>query len=130
MVSRSQDWFRQAVRDLEMGRSALKDGFYEWACFAAHQAAEKAVKALHQKLGNEVWGHSVTRLLKLLPEEFSPPKEMIEGAKELDQHYIPSRYPNMHPEGAPLDYYTREQARRALSHAERIIEWVREAIQA
>jgi len=29
-------------------------GHYEWACFAAHQAAEKALKAVYQSLGP--WG--------------------------------------------------------------------------
>ncbi|MDK2465258.1 MAG: HEPN domain-containing protein [Candidatus Korarchaeota archaeon] len=125
MVSRSGDWFRQAVRDLEFAKRALEDGFYEWACLIAHQAAEKAVKALHQMLGNEVWGHSVSRLLQALPEESRPPRELVEMAKELDQHYIPSRYPNAHPEGAPMDYYTREQAERAISYASEILEWVR-----
>ncbi|MEM2815815.1 MAG: HEPN domain-containing protein [Candidatus Bathyarchaeia archaeon] len=31
----------------------LELGDYEWACFAAHQAAEKAVKALYKALGLE-----------------------------------------------------------------------------
>jgi len=125
MVSRSEDWLRQAARDLEFAKKALEDGFYEWACLIAHQAAEKAVKALHLRLGNEAWGYSVSRLLLALPEESSPPRELVERAKELDQHYIPSRYPNAHPGGAPMDYYTREQAERAVSYAGEILEWVR-----
>ena len=64
MVSRAEDWLRQALRDLEHARRSLKFGDYEWACFAAQQAAEKSVKALYQKLGIEVWGHSVSRMLK------------------------------------------------------------------
>jgi len=39
---RSRDWFAQAERDLEHARSAQREGRHEWACFAAHQAAEKA----------------------------------------------------------------------------------------
>jgi HEPN domain-containing protein len=50
MVSRASDWFRQALRDLEHAIRSLEQGDYEWACFAAHQASEKAVKALYQKL--------------------------------------------------------------------------------
>ena len=45
MPSRYLDWWRQAERDLQHARHALEDEDYEWACFAAHQAAEKAVKA-------------------------------------------------------------------------------------
>jgi HEPN domain-containing protein len=47
MPNRSLDWFRQAQRDLEQAEASLLDDRHEWACFAAHQAAEKAVKALH-----------------------------------------------------------------------------------
>ncbi|RLG44972.1 MAG: DNA-binding protein [Thermoproteota archaeon] len=130
MVSRSSDWLRQALRDLELAEEALRGGFYEWTCFASQQAAEKAVKALHQKLGAEVWGHSVSRLLAVLPKQHEPPRQLIDKAKELDQHYILARYPNLHLEGSPMDYYTEEQARRAVSYAREIIDWVSEIVQA
>ncbi len=125
MVSRAWDWFRQALKDLRHARISLENGDYEWACFAAHQAAEKAVKALYYKLGIEVWGHSVSRMLANLPDEYKPQPGLIDKAKELDRHYIPSRYPNFHPEGAPMDYYTRIDALRAIKYAEEVIEFVR-----
>ncbi|RLF14727.1 MAG: DNA-binding protein [Thermoprotei archaeon] len=125
MVSRAEDWLRQALRDLEHAKRSAIHGDYEWACFAAQQAAEKAVKALYQRLGVEVWGYSISRMLEALPSEHKPSRELIDKAKELDRHYIPTRYPNFHPEGAPLDYYTEEDARRAIKHAEEVIEHCR-----
>jgi len=101
---------------------------FEWACLAAQQAAEKAVKALYQKLGIEVWGYSVSRMLAHLPDKYKPPESLIDKAKELDRHYVPTRYPNFHPEGAPLDYYTKEDARRAVKYAEEITEYCRSKI--
>lgn len=47
MADRSKDWLKQALRDLEHAKSSMENEYYEWACFASHQAAEKAVKALH-----------------------------------------------------------------------------------
>ena len=47
MTDRSQDWLAQAERDLDQARASRNDGRHEWACFAAQQSAEKAVKALH-----------------------------------------------------------------------------------
>jgi len=128
LVSRARDWLRQALRDLEHARRSMEFGDFEWACFAAQQAAEKAVKALYQKLGIEVWSHSVSRMLAHLPNNYKPSEELIDKAKELDRHYVPTRYPNFHPEGAPLDYYTKEDARRAVKYAEEIIEYCRSKI--
>ena len=119
---------RQALKDLGHAKKSIGLGDYEWSCFAAQQAAEKAVKALYQSLRIEVWGHSVSRMLESLPNEFKPIEELIDKAKELDRHYIPSRYPNFHPEGAPLDYYTRRDAERAVKYAEEIIEFCRNKI--
>jgi len=39
--------------------------------------------------------------------------------------YIPTRYPNLHPEGAPIDYYTRADAERAMRYAGEILEFCR-----
>jgi HEPN domain-containing protein len=46
----------QAEGDLEHAKHDLQGGFYDWACFSAQQAAEKAVKAVLQGMGAEVWG--------------------------------------------------------------------------
>ncbi|ABL78992.1 HEPN domain-containing protein [Thermofilum pendens] len=71
------------------------------------RGAEKVVKALYQCLGIEIWGYSVSKMLEHLPSELKPSQEIIDASKELDRHYIPTRYPNAHVEGAPMDYYTR-----------------------
>lgn len=122
-MMRTRDWFRQADKDLQHARRAKDGGDFEWACFAAQQAAEKAVKALYQSIHVDAIGHSISRMLQDLPASLAPPAEVVERAKELDRHYIPSRYPNFHPEGAPLDYYTVEDARRAVEGAEKIVEF-------
>jgi len=125
VVSRARDWMRQALRDLAHAERSLEMGDYEWACFAAQQAAEKAVKALYESRNMEVWGHSVSRMLESLPGGLKPNGDLIDKAKELDRHYIPTRYPNFHSEGAPLDYYTKSDAERAVKYAREVIEFCR-----
>lgn len=125
MPERSGDWLRQAERDLAQAESSRREGRHEWACFAAHQAAEKAIKALHLRLGQDAWGHVAARLLEALPPRIDVPPEVVEAARVLDNYYIPSRYPNAHPEGAPFEHYGPLQSEGALAHARQIIEFAR-----
>jgi len=119
--NRSKDWLSQAIRDLDQARSSQSEGRHEWACFAAHQAAEKAVKALHLLLGQEAWGHVVARLLAELP--FTTPEDVIDKARVLDNFYIPTRHPNGHPEGAPFEHYGSIQSEAAIRYRGEIIEF-------
>lgn len=128
MPSRSADWFRQAERDLAHARHAAECGDHEWACFAAQQAAEKAVKAVFEHLHGEGWGHVISRLLKALPAEVGVPSELLEAALRLDKLYIPTRYPNGFDSGAPGDFYTAGEAQMAIEDAGKIIEFCRRAI--
>ncbi len=101
---------------------------HEWACFAAQQAAEKAVKALHLHHGQEAWGHAVARLLAELPAAAAPPPDLVEQGKVLDNFYVPTRYPNGHPEGAPFEHFGPIQSGEALRHAGEILEFVRHSL--
>ena len=122
MTDRSQDWFAQAERDLEQAQASQNDGRHEWACFAAQQSAEKAVKALHLSLNQEAWGHVVARLLNELPLEV--PQFLIEKAKVIDGFYIPTRYANGHPEGPPFEHYGIIQSTDAINYAAEILKFV------
>lgn len=123
MADRSVNWFAQAERDLEQAKSSQREGRHEWACFAAQQSSEKAVKALHLFLKQEAWGHVVARLLHELPVSVS--EDLIDKAKVLDGFYIPTRYANGHPEGAPFEHYGKIHSRDAIDYAGQILEFVR-----
>ena len=124
-MNRAFDWLNQAQRDLEQAEDSRRAGRHEWACFAAHQAAEKAVKALHLSLGQEAWGHVVARLLQELPSSVPVPGDLIEKGRVLDNFYIPTRYPNGHPQGAPFEHYGPLQSAEAIGHASEIAQFVR-----
>ena len=111
----------QAERDLAHARRDLEDGFYEWAAFSAQQAAEKAVKAVFQRLGAVAWGHSVADLLFELSKTFEVPEDLIKAALALDKAYIPSRYPDAHPSGTPSARFTRSESAALIQHAEAIL---------
>ncbi len=120
-MRRSRDWPDQAKRDLEHARQSIGLEHFEWACFAAQQAAEKALKALHLHQGTVAWGHSVFELLDGLPEDQRPATELLDKAKVLDRFYIPLRYVNAHPSGPPYPYYPRADAEQAVAIAEEVV---------
>jgi HEPN domain-containing protein len=128
MPERHQDWMRQARLDLDHARLAAREGHLEWAVFAAQQAAEKACKALHMSLGGDAWGHDLTALLGALPAERHAPDDLVDRAKALDKHYIPSRYPNGFDQGTPRDHYTEREAQAAIADAEAILEFCSRSI--
>lgn len=125
MPERSKDWLRQAEADLRHAQNSKRVGDYDWAAFASHQAAEKAIKALFQKRHADAWGHTLSILLANLPETDQTDPSLIDCAKELDKHYIPTRYPNGFERGAPVDFYTVKEADQAIANAEAIVAFCR-----
>lgn len=125
MANRAADWLRQAQRDLELAAEARAQGKHEWACFAAQQAAEKAVKALHLKHGQEAWGHAIARLIRELPSEIRYDEELVDKGHVLDNMYVPTRYPNSHAEGAPFEHFGSLQSEQAIQYAREIVGFVR-----
>ena len=91
MPNRARDWLAQSERNFAQAVASQAEQRHELACFAAHQAAELAVKALHLARGQEAWGHVLTRLLADLPD--SPAEDLIERARVLDNYYVPDPVP-------------------------------------
>jgi HEPN domain-containing protein len=60
-----------------------------------------------------------------LPRSINVAEELINKARVLDNFYIPARYPNSHPEGAPFEHYGPLQSGEAIDYASEIIEFVR-----
>ena len=129
MANRYRDWLRQAEADVRHARTACGAETYEWSCFAAQQAAEKALKALYLRLELEAWGHTVSALMGSLPSHAAASDRLLDQARMLDKHYIPTRYPNGFDSGAPTDFYTKEEAEQAIAHAEEIVGFCRDQIE-
>lgn len=127
MRNEAQRWLDEALWDLDTARILHREKRYNAAVFYAHQAAEKAVKALLYSINEAPWGHSIRMLLYRFFERMGidVDKEIILYARELDLHYIPSRYPNAHPAGTPHEAYDERISENALEAAEKIIEYVK-----
>ena len=91
-----------------------------------HQAVEKALKALHMHHNQQCWGHGLGRSLRDLPikaaQQLSAEVSDLEDRlRVLDALYIPTRYPDSLPEGAPTDHFGRLQSQDALNHARAVV---------
>src|SRR5437870_9063455 len=120
-------WFQQAEHDLRAARWNVQGGFHDTACFLSHQAGEKALKSLLYYVGARraaLLTHSLVEMITHAAKQVPGLKELIEDARELDLHYIPSRYPNGLPSGYPHAFYGRATADKAVEAGERILDAV------
>ncbi len=82
----------------------------------------KALKGyLYAKGFRAIITHSVTELLEESSKHEKVFAKFIDPGKELDRHYIGSRYPNFYPTGPAYKYYTEEIAKRCVEYAESIL---------
>jgi HEPN domain-containing protein len=124
-------WLEEALWDIETARILYREKRYNAVAFYAQQAGLMAAKALLYHVNENPWGRSVRVLLERFYERMGaePDEKLLTYARELDRHYIPSRYPNAHPAGTPHEAYDAETAERALEAAEAIIMYARRVIE-
>jgi HEPN domain-containing protein len=132
-MNRSADWLHQAQADLELAGVSAAAGHHEWACFACHQGVEKALKALHLRHGQQVWGHGLGRSFRDLPPPIGAAlaetvRDLEDRLRILDALYIPTRSPDSLPDGAPSDHFGRLQSDDALRHARSIVDAITAAL--
>lgn len=132
-MNRSADWLHQARADLDLAEVSAASGHHEWACFACHQAVEKALKGLHLHHGQQAWGHGLGRCFRDLPAAVCEAlnqgvSDLEDRLRVLDALYIPTRYPDSLPDGAPSDHFGRLQSDDALRHARSIVDAIGAAL--
>ncbi len=124
-LTEGQRWLGQAQHDLRAADPNRREGFPEIAWFLAQQAAEKSLKAFLYAQGERpVMGHATHRPVQTCAEYEVVFLELLDGCRQLDQYYIPTRYPNGLPDGIPHDVYTPTQAAQAVQLAEQIVQFV------
>jgi HEPN domain-containing protein len=117
-------WFRQAGYDLKAARWNIQGSSCSSACFLVQQAGKKALKSLLYYLGarrSALCPHSLVEMIQEAGKKMESLKELLEEARELDLHDIPSRYPNGLPGGYPHQFYGKETAEKAAEAADKIL---------
>lgn len=117
MRQEALDWFNEGEVDLRRAHMSLEAEDYSWACFAAHQAIEKAMKALIIGLGRRTPPriHDLTELFREMADlGLEIPRVDL---SEVSQYYVTARYPNAGLHRPSLSF-TQTQAERAIQIAE------------
>ncbi len=127
MASRKAEarrWYQQARFDLQAARWNARGAFYNTACFLAQQAAAKALKSLLYAVGarkEALLTHSLSTMIQKAGRQVPALLDCREGARQLDLHYVPSRYPNGLPDGIPHLFYGEATATGAITAAEALV---------
>lgn len=119
-------WLDQAEADLKTSKDCLRDENYYASAFFAQQSAEKALKGLLYSKGlRALITHSVLDLIEECGTFEETFRTLLDHGRELDRHYIGSRYPDFYPSGAPYRYYTEEMTNRCVHSAVSILDEVK-----
>lgn len=120
-LSQEAKWHFFAKSDLRLSKNAAKLKIFHLACFHAHQATEKYLKSI---LANKKMPipktHSIKELYEMtvkMAPELEPYKE---GLDEIDQYYIPTRYPDALPGSLPEGLPNKIHAEKAIITAEKV----------
>jgi len=118
-------WRLAADRALQSAELQRTGELFNWACFAAEQAAQLAVKGLLHGIGEGPWGHDLRGLVESAAAVGAGlGEESLDPAVRLTRHYIPSRYPDAHPAGDAGDNYRRSDADAAIDDARSLVKAV------
>jgi len=124
-MRRTKDWLDQAKGDLKAAKDLCNTGNYSWSYFASQQSAEKSLKAILESLAIPTIGHNLLLLVLTISEKIEVPDGIRSACKRLNRFYIPTRYPNAFPSGAPVQMYDIDDAIQAIKDAEEVFNFAK-----
>ncbi|MEM3506151.1 MAG: HEPN domain-containing protein [Candidatus Bathyarchaeia archaeon] len=124
-MRRIKDWLDQAEGDLKAAKDLHNTGNYAWSCFASQQSAEKSLKAIAESLATPSIGHNLIILISTISKKIEIPISIKSACKRLNRFYIPTRYPNAFPSGAPIHMYDDEDSIQAIKDAEEVFNFAK-----
>jgi HEPN domain-containing protein len=124
VADRSPDWMSPARGELSAAQHLRAGGHWAWCCFTCHQAAEKALRAALEHFHDGRMGHNLNELRCVLQGHTSVPVAVQEACTRLNRLYIPTRYPDAFPSGAPVAQYVAGDAQEALADAQEVLHFV------
>lgn len=124
MREEAAQWLKQAEHDLKTSRLLLENQVYDYAAFTAFACAEKAFKAAFLELKKDVppKTHELMALAKAVGAD-----ELLETVRELNPHFVQSRYPDA-ANAVPFEAYSKTIAERCIRIAEQVLAWTQKKL--
>src|SRR5687767_8653405 len=119
-MQRARDWLKEGQAELAAARDLLAGGHWSWCCFTSQQAAEKALNAICEHDQDPQSGHNLNPLLSSVAQRHPVPLPVRSASAQLNRYYIPARYPDAFPQGAPAEQYFESDGRAAYAQAEEV----------
>ncbi len=119
MREEASQWLAQAKHELNAAEKMFEARIYDVCCFLCHQASEKALKAVVIEVKRIPSPH--THELMALGKQAGA-KELDEDLKELNPHFMTSRYPDA-ANAVPALAYSEKIASDCLKIAEKVVSW-------
>jgi HEPN domain-containing protein/predicted nucleotidyltransferase len=125
-------WLEFAEQDLRTAEMTLSGEIFNQVCFHSQQCAEKCIKACLAAAGELLpRTHRIADLLGQLPAEAQAVASGLEESLlDLDQYYIPTRYPDALPGSLPEGLPQKSHAEAALAAARRCYEQTKQWLDA
>lgn len=123
-----RDWLKEAEADLKHAKNCLKLESYNWACFAAQQSTEKALKAFIMAFSRRrpLHTHDLTKIYSEAKSRLTLTYEITEHLGELSSYYTLARYPNAGLT-RPSVGISKTQTERAIAISEKVLRAVKDA---
>jgi len=119
-----REWLNRAHGNLARAEVLIPGAYFEDLCFDAQQAAEKAIKAVFIRRGEEFpFIHNLDELLRLLERTGVKIPKYAREAAELSRYAIVTRYPGL------AEPVTQRQFRRAVRIATAVVHWAERQIE-
>ena len=125
MRPETEAWWQKAGDDLRSAQLLQSGEAWDSAVFYAHQAVEKALKALYIEQRRRM--PPKTHNLVELARELSAPPEVVHACRQLNPEYIITRYPDA-ANGRPLLNYDAQIVADRISSAREVIRWGEEKL--
>jgi len=125
-MDKTKGWLNLAEEDLLWAKASFEDKILRGACFAAQQAAEKALKAfLISKAITTPKIHDLVTLNNQCLNQNAQFQELEGACNTLSPYYLSTRYPDV----TQFEEFSEKQTQDVITQAEKVVNFVKSRLQ-